>query len=116
MLNMVIHYGILMEKVPKSVEGQLFMVCQINNRLKQLEQELKVNDRCSDTERKQLMDSLFEHEQVFTLSDEELEETDAGAYPVREAPRRLPCALRKQLEEELDMLSKINCIEAAKSA
>jgi len=44
------------------------------------------------------------------LCDEELGEIDvvehsidtAGATPVREAPRRLPYALRKQLEEELD--------------
>ena len=91
--------------------------------MKQLEQELKIRNRCSDTERKQLLDSLFEHEQAFGLSDEELGKTvvvehcidTAGANPVREAPRRLPYALRKQLEEELDKLLRINCIEAANS-
>ena len=39
----------------------------------------------------------------------------AGANPVREAPRRLPYALRKQLEEGLDKLLRINCVEAANS-
>jgi len=36
----------------------------------------------------------------------------AGAKPVRETPRRLPYAW-KQLEEELNKLLKVNCIEAA---
>ena len=35
------------------------------------------------------------------------------AKPVKEPPRRLPYALRKQLEEELDKLLEINCIEPA---
>ena len=34
----------------------------------------------------------------------------SAARPVKEPPRRLPYALRKQLEEELDELLKINCI------
>jgi len=75
-----------------------------------LRKEFKINDHCSDSEQRQLLDSLVEHEQVFALCDEELGETNviehsrdtAGATPVREAPRRLPYALRKQLEEELD--------------
>ena len=54
---------------------------------------------------------------------EELGETDvvehsidtAGANPVREAPRSLPYTLRKQLEEELDELLQINCVEPANS-
>ena len=37
------------------------------------------------------------------------------AKPVKEPPRRLPYALRKQLEEELDKLLEINCIEPASS-
>ena len=46
----------------------------------------------------------------------------AGANSVREAPRWLPYALRKQLEEDfyttyfqLDKLLKISCIKAANS-
>ena len=34
----------------------------------------------------------------------------SAARPVKKPPRRLPYALRKQLEEELDKLLKINCI------
>ena len=57
------------------------------------------------------------------MCDEELGETDviehsidtASANPVRKAPRRLPHALRKQLEEELDKLLQINCLEPANS-
>ena len=39
----------------------------------------------------------------------------SAARPVKEPPRRLPYALRKQLEEELDKLLKINCIEPTNS-
>ena len=39
----------------------------------------------------------------------------SGAKPVKEAARRLPYALRQQLEVELDKLLKIKCIEPANS-
>ena len=82
-----------------------------------------MSDHCSSTEQQQLMDSLLEHEEVFALSDEELDETNivehsintAGMMPIREAPRRLPYTLRKQLEEEVNKLLKINCVEPANS-
>jgi len=91
--------------------------------LNQLTKEFKISGHCSDSERRQLLDSLVEHEQVFALCDEELGEADivehlidtAGATPVKEAPKRLPHALRKQLEEELDKLLKISCVEPANS-
>ena len=113
----------LWEEPPKSIEEQSVRMCQVSDRLNQVEKEFKINDQCSDTERRQLLDSLFQHEQVFALCDEELGETDvvehsidtAGANPVREAPRRLLYALRKQLEEELDKLLQINCVEPANS-
>ena len=78
--------------------------------MSRLRKEIKISDDCSDSEQRQLLDSLVEHEQVFALCDEELGETDviehsrdtADANDVRKAPRRLPYALRKQLEEELD--------------
>jgi len=74
-----------------------------------LGKEFKISDHCSHSEQRQLLDSLVEHEQVFALCDEELGETDVvkhsidtvDATPVRKASRRLPYALRKQLEEEL---------------
>ena len=54
---------------------------------------------------------------------EELGETDivkhsidtSGVNPVKQAARRLPYALRQQLEAELDKLLKIKCIERANS-
>ena len=62
--------------------------------------------------------------EVFALSDEELGETDvvehsidtSTAKPMKQPPRRLPYALQKQLEDELDKLLKINCIEPASSS
>ena len=75
--------------------------------MNRLGKEFKISDRSLDSEERQLLDSLVENEQVFALCDEELGESDvlehsidtAGATPVREAPRRLPYTLRKQLEE-----------------
>jgi len=84
--------------MPESAEDKsVTRVCQISNQLKQLEQELKISNRCSDTERKQLLDSLFEYEPAFGLNDEELGKTDvvehcidtAGANPVREVPSQV---------------------------
>ena len=93
----------LWEEPPKRAEEQSVRMCQVSDRLNQLEKEFKISDQCSDTEQRQFLDSLLEHEQVFALCDEELGETDvvehsidtAGANPVREAPRRSPYALRK---------------------
>ena len=105
-----------------SVEGVVRM-CQTENRLDQLQQQIKISDHCSEAEKHQLLNCLLERHEVFALSDEELGETDvvehtidtSAARPVKEPPRRLPYALRKQLEEELDKLLKINCIKATNS-
>ena len=110
------------EELPYSDEG-IVRICQSKNRLEQLQQQIKISDRCSETERQQLLECLLGKSEVFALSDEELGETDvvehsvdiSTAKPVKEPPRRLPYALRKQLEEELDKLFKINCIEPASS-
>ena len=100
-----------------SVEGVVRM-CQTENRLDQLQQQIKISDHCSEAEKHQLLNCLLERNEVFALSDEELGKMDvfehtidtSAARPVKEPPRRLPYALRKQLEEELDKLIKINCI------
>ena len=60
---------------------------------------------------------------MFALTDEELGETslvthhiDTGdAKPVRTLPRRLPYAVRRELEEELDKLMQIGCVEPSSS-
>ena len=65
---------------------------------------------------------LLKHDS-FAVNDSELGETnlvehdiDTGnAKPVRTFPRRLPYALRKELEEELDKLLAIGCIEQSTS-
>ena len=98
-------------------------ICHSENRLAQLQQQIKISDHCSEIERQQLVKCLFEKNEVFVLLDEELGETDvvehsidtSTAKPVKQPPRRLPYALRKQLEDELDKLLKISCIEPASS-
>ena len=110
------------EELPCSGEGMVRM-CQSGDRLAQLQQQIRISDQCSETERQQLLECLLGKSEVFALSDEELGETDvvehsidtSTAKPVKEPPRRLPYALRKQLEEELDKLLEINCIEPASS-
>ena len=71
-----------------------------------------------------MLDCLLEKNEAFALSNEKLGETDVvkhsldmtGAKLVKEAQRRLPYALRQQLELELDELLKIGCIEPANSS
>ena len=61
---------------------------------------------------------------VFTLTDEELGETDlalhsidiGNAKPVKTLPCRLPYTLRKELEGEKQMLMDIGCIEPSNSS
>ena len=89
----------------------------------QLQQQIKISDHCSEAEKHQLLNCLLERNEVFALSDEEFGETDvvedaidaSAAKPVKQPPRRLPYALRKQSEEELDKLLIINCIEPTNS-
>jgi len=62
---------------------------------------------------------LWSQGDVFALSDEELGETDlvthdintGSARLVRAMPRRLPYAVRKELEVELKQLLDIGCIK-----
>ena len=61
----------------------------------------------------------MQHNGVFALDDQELGETDlvthsidtGNAKPVQTLPRRLPYALRKELELELSTLLDTGCIE-----
>ena len=61
----------------------------------------------------------MQHDGVFALDDQELGETDlvthsidtGNAKPVQTLPRRLPYALRKELELELSTLLDAGCIE-----
>ena len=61
---------------------------------------------------------------IFSLSDEELEETDlvshiidtGDAKLIKTLPCRLPYALRAELEEEVSRLMDIGCIEPSSSS
>ena len=111
------------EELPEYSDESMVRMCQTENRMDQLRQQIKISDHCSDEERDLLLNRLLEKNEVFALCDEELGETDTvqhfidtfGAKPVKEAARRLPYALRQQLEVELDKLLKIKCIEPANS-
>ena len=111
------------EELPEYSDESMVRMCQTENRMDQLRQQIKISDHCSDKERDLLLNRLLEKNEVFALCDEELGETDtvkhfidtSGAKPVKEAARRLPYALRQQLEVELDKLLKIKCIEPANS-
>ena len=67
---------------------------------------------------------LITQTHVFALSDEELGETDlvshsidtGDATPVKTLPCRLPYTLRKELEEEMQKLMDIGCIEPSNSS
>ena len=88
-----------------------------------LRHELQISDRCTTEERQQLEELLLELNEAFALNDSELGETDlithnidtGRARPVQTAPRRLPYALRKELEEEMTSLLATGCIEPSAS-
>ena len=111
------------EELPEYSDEVLVRMCQAENRLEELQKQIKISNNCSDEERDQFLNCLLEKNEVFALSDEELGETDVVehsiditvAKPVKEASRRLPYAMRQQLELELDKLLKIGCIEPANS-
>ena len=111
------------EELPEYGDESMVRMCQTENLMDELRQQIKISDHCSDEDRDLLLNCLLEKNEVFTLCDEELGETDtgkhfidiSGAKPVKEAARRLPYALRQQLEVELDKLLKIKCIEPANS-
>ena len=86
------------EELPEYSDESMVRMCQTENRMDQLRQQIKISDHCSDEERDLLLNRLLEKNEVFALCDEELGETDtvkhfidtSGAKPVKEATRRLP--------------------------
>ena len=81
---------------------------------------LEIGKGCLPAQRKALIQLV---DGVFALSEKELGETDLikhsiamkDSTPVRTAPRRLPYALRSELESELQKLLDIGCIEPSSS-
>ena len=96
---------------------------ELRDRLEQLREQLQIGE-CSDKDKQALLQVLCSRHQVFALSDTELGETDLVEHnietvdnqPVRVSPRRLPYALRTELEAELVKLQDTGCIEASNSA
>jgi len=86
-------------------------VCTANQEVSErqlvLQVQLQVGGHLSEQERKNLQDVLLTFSDVFALTDEELGETNLvthsidteDAKPVKTVPRRLPYALRQELEE-----------------
>jgi len=99
-------------ETPESLERQ--------NRLRE---QLVIGDGCQEGERQAFIQMLCVRHNVFALSDAELGETDLVEHqielvsdkPVRAAPRRLPYALRAELEAELLKLLDTGCIEPSSS-
>ena len=103
------------------------LLCQASSEAKmnkQLKEELQIGVQLTSQERDQMEQMLLARSDVFALSDEELGETDlvshiidtGDAKPVKTLPRRLPYALRAELEEEMRKLMDIRCIEPSSSS
>ena len=82
--------------------------------------QLNIGDAGTSEEQKCLKKFLCSINEVFALSDHELGETDLvehqinlepGSRPFRTSPRRLPYALRTELDAELMQLLESGCIE-----
>ena len=89
----------------------------------QLKPQLVIGKTGSKGEQDKLAELLLARHDSFAMTDTELGETDivehsidtGNAKPVKTFPRRLPYALRRELEEELKKLSTAGCIEPSTS-
>jgi len=88
-----------------------------------LEEQLCIGEHCSTEDRAALTGVVLANHHSFALSDDELGETNLVEHvvqltdhtPIATQPRRLPYALRKELEGELDRLVGTGCIEPSNS-
>ena len=95
---------------------------ELKNRQEKLGEQLTVGE-LSEGEKQILLKLLSAQHQVFALTDSELGETDLVEHdikvtdniPVVTQARRLPYALRAELERELDRLTSVGCIEPSDS-
>ena len=89
----------------------------------ELKEKLQYGEDLATADKQNLEQVLLSHSDVFALTDEELGETnlvtqhvDTGdARPVKTLPRWLPYVVRKELEEELNKLMQIGCVEPSSS-
>ena len=70
------------EELPEYSDEVLVRMCQAENCLDELHQQIKISNHCSDEERDQLLNCLLEKNEVFALSDEELGETDVVEHSI----------------------------------
>ena len=85
-------------------------------RKERLQLQLVVEKGCSFEEPSILLQKLLDKHKVFALPDQELGETDLVEHHIEMTehkvfPRRLPYALREELEAELNQLLSAGCIE-----
>ena len=103
------------------------LLCKASNqaeRISQLSKQLQFRAQLTSQARGQMEQMLLAQSEVFALCDEELGETDLVSHsidtgdtkPVKTFPRRLPYALRAELEEEISKLMNIGCIEPSTSS
>ena len=122
-VSLVSNGDVVWKKQPDLVTRISSSAEQLQGRKRHIEQHLNVGNECSHNERNSLLQLLLEKHQVFALSDEELGETDLVEHqiemsehkPFKVFPRRLPYALREELEVELDQLLYVGCIEPSSS-
>ena len=95
----------------------------LKSRQEELCSQLIFGNKCTKEERESLRQLLCDNQQVFALTDYELGEVDLVEHkltmkehqPIRAPPRRLPYALREELESELGKLLDIGCVEPSSS-
>ena len=96
---------------------------EVSQRKVELEKQLVIGGTCSEEECGKFKQLLLHKHESFALKDTKLGETnlvehiiDTGeAKPAKIPPRRLPYALRKELEQELSKLESTGCIEPSTS-
>ena len=96
---------------------------EVSTRKSRLESQLILGNSCSSEEQRQLKELLLLKHDSFAIYDEELGETDlvehsidtGNAKPVKTFPRRLPYALREELDGELNKLMATGCIDQSTS-
>ena len=119
---------IVLNKDPLWTESEMqVLLCKASNqaeRISQLSKQLQFGAQLTSQAKGQMEQMLLAQSEVFALYDEELRETglvshstDTGdTKSVKTFPRRLPYALRAELEEEMSKLMNIGCIKPSTSS
>jgi len=111
------------EDQPATTVSRVCSVKVTSDHGKRLEAQLDIGKDCSPEERATLVQLMKKKQGVFALTDKELGQTDLVEHsiqmndstPIRTPPRRLPYALRSELESKLQKLLNIGCIEPSSS-